>query len=167
MELFTKIKIMKKLNICFFIVIIFIGCNSKNSKEDKIPVQDFSATYDKKLVSKLLGEAINEGNTNSYRKVASLYFRDSRYTDFYFYSMLMASKYNYSRAYFDSYMIMNKKGIEIDGIKLYSDDYNTRKMANYFLLKSYELGLKEAKGNLTKIFGEKFPKSNEYFCEEK
>lgn len=158
---------MKKLNIYTFILVIFIACNSKTEKVNEIPLENYLATHDHKLVNKLLEEAINDGNENSYRKVAKLYFRDGLYSDFYCYSTLMSTKHNYSRAYFDSYIIMSRKGRKVNGIELYSDDYNSRKLANYFLLKSYELGLKEVKGDLTKIFGEKFPKSNEYFCEEK
>lgn len=155
---------MKRVSIYFLITIVFIACNSKNEKIIETPIEQFSATNDKDLVYRLLAEAINQGNTKSYREVAELYFRDGLYTDFYFYSILMASKYNYSRAYFDSYIIMSRKGRKVNGIELCSDNNNSRKLANYFLLKSYELGLKEVKGDVIKVFGKNIPKSNEYFC---
>ena len=153
---------MKKLHIYFFVLTALIACNSKNEKSFNDAKEE---TVNEKLLNKFLGEAINEGNIASYDKVSSIFFEDNRYSDFYFYAMLMANKYKYPRAYYDLYIIMSRKGVTINDIQLYSNDNNTRKLANYFLLKSYELGLKEAFVDLKGIFGKNIPLSKEYLCE--
>jgi len=154
-------------SIIYSILVIFLyACNSKNQDSfNKKTLQKNDAITNGKETDSLLRKAINDGNIVCYKKAASIYFNENRYNELYFYAMLMANKHNYSRAYYDLYIIINRKGQKINDIQMYSDDDFTHKLSIYFLLKSYELGLKEARSNLEEVFGENIPKSEIFLCD--
>lgn len=108
--------------------------------------------------------AINHGDTLAYDKISKDFFRNSMQSDFYFYSMTMAIKHNYSRAYYNLYLIMNRKDVKVNGVEMYDDSEMSRKFANYFLLKSYELGSPEGRIDVKSIYKDKIPSSTEILC---
>jgi hypothetical protein len=153
----------------FYVAIgtLTFSCNSNTEKINSTATTTDTQILDKQLRNELLEKAINLGDTLSYDKAASMSFQNNDYSGFYFYSMMMANKYNYSRAYYDLYLIMGRKGLKINNVEMYSDDANSRKMANYFLIKSYELGLKEAFTDLKKTFDKNIPRSEDYLCDKR
>lgn len=111
--------------------------------------------------SLLLNKAINEGDFTAYNKISAKYILQSATTDFFFYSFIMANKYNCPEAYYHVYYFLNIKG-SVNNINLYSDDKKTKKISLFYLCKSYELGYEPAKIELISLFGEKkkIPLSN-------
>lgn len=110
----------------------------------------------------LLKSAINDGNVDSYNDIVNMMFLYNDLAEAYYYSQIMAFKYNCAEAYYNLYRVLSNKGT-INDINTYSDDEYTNNMAKYYLLKSYELGYKDSKSILKTFFKEnKIPSSFEY-----
>lgn len=105
-----------------------------------------------------------QGDTTSYKKIASFYFSNERNYEFLYYALVMANKYDYNKAYFDVYIILSKPQtwniISFDKL-----DKRTQKMALFYLLKSHEKGYAEAKYSITNIFGDTTPPKSSAFID--
>lgn len=112
-------------------------------------------------INKLLIKSINDGDFKAYNEVSSYYILEDKIPDFYFYALIMANKHECPEAYYHLYTFLTNE-ILINDINLYSSDERTKHLAIYYLLKSYELGYKEAAPKLEDIFGKKFPKSYKF-----
>jgi len=106
---------------------------------------------DKVKVYHHLRLAINEGDGEAFNKAARYFLLNGKETEFYYYSLLMANKHNNSEAYFHLYRILtiNRK---INGVNLYGADKNSKNMSLFYLLKSHELGYKNAKFHISQEF---------------
>lgn len=151
------------------VIIIFHYSCQENQSSEKEPtkeeaVSSLDKSYDKKHLYSLIEKGINEGDTVAYKKAFEYTLINGGSTEFFYYAQLMANKHNYGSAYKDLYRLLTSEGIKINGVEIYSADTETQRLANYYLLKSYELGVKSSKATLFDIFGENIPKSSDYLC---
>lgn len=68
----------------------------------------------------------------------------------------MANKYQCPKAYEHLYYILHES-ITINGVKMKSNDEITNNMAKFYLMKSVELGNKDAESFSREIFGDSIP----------
>ncbi len=132
-------------NIVITISLILMGCNPSNTKnisnEEKFDIYNPSLKKD-------LDDAIIKGDTLSYNRAFKLFLTHNYNKEFLFYSMIMAEKNKYKRAYYDTYMLLHS--INDDN----GYNYNSR-MSEYFLLKAYESGDKSASEDVKWKYKEK------------
>jgi len=121
-----------------FNILLFSSCrhNLKTQPESEI-VSPIEISTDSLNV--LLDKSILKGDTNSYNSVASYYFIRSDYSAFLNYSLLMANKHHYNKAYYDVYFILTHPHW---GEKII--DSTTKSMSDRYLLESSKLGYNEA-----------------------
>lgn len=149
---------MKKYQILFFLLILIFSCQEKKDIQE--------TNYDRDFLNSLIEKGINNGDTISYDRAFNYVLEKGGYVEFYYYALLMANKYNYDKAYYNLYILLTREGITYNGIEIFSNDEETQRLANYYLLKAYELGHKGAHSNLEEIFGDNIPKSNDYVCKK-
>ena len=147
-----------KRNISYIIIIYFLlvlaACSESKTPSDVID--------DKKYITELIGN-IERGDTIAYNEG----FSGLRYTwpthAFLIYSLKMANKYDYPKAYYDVYFLLSQSNT---GEYLTDMDNKTRDLALYYLLKSYEKGYSYAEKELIKVFNQdSIPLASGYFLE--
>jgi hypothetical protein len=96
---------------------------------------------------------IKNGNINAFNMVHMLYAEKLKDQDILYLSILMAHKYNYNYGYFSVYTtLVNQKDYGLKEL-----DEQTQNMALYYLVRSYELGYKDALYQIEEDLGEKVP----------
>jgi hypothetical protein len=91
----------------------------------------------------LICEAINKGNKQAFKEALINRVLIEGDTKMFYYAYLMANKHHDWRAceYIYNFLIYEKnKGLTFNNIEYFSSDITTRKLAIYYLLKSYEYG---------------------------
>ena len=163
---------MKKATIQTIIILLLILSNvffilhpfyEKEEIEEKEIVDTLTSHVPRYEIDSLAKMAINEGDTVAYKEFAVGLMRNMKWHKLYYYSFIMANKYNNKDAFNILYEILNMD-LEINGVKFHSEDEITQSYAKYFLLKSYELGYKDAIYAIENEFGEgaEFPNSSYY-----
>lgn len=124
------------LMICIFNILFFSSCRN-NLKTRSENVGEYLYEISTDSLNMLMNKSILTGDTNSYNSIASYYFIRNKYSEFLNYSLIMANKHHYNKAYYDVYFILthSRWGGEII-------DTTTKAMANQYLLASYKLGYK-------------------------
>ncbi|MCG2618201.1 hypothetical protein LZZ85_28155 [Terrimonas sp. NA20] len=109
----------------------------------------------------VLDRALEKGDKKAYNKVSNYFFMRDKYEDFLYAAIIMANKYQSPEAHLDVYKILN--GTRSQG-KLSNLDSNSKRLAVYYLLRSYELGLDNSKIIVNQLFKDSvaFPKSGQY-----
>jgi hypothetical protein len=152
------------------LLFIVIACNNEEKKqpESKKPIRDdvtavSTATVylpkynDLELMKKLSDKILTEGDTIAFNEMKGIYILSTHTKDFLYYSIIMGDRYNYNEAYMTTYFIMHSDIVDKTNIK-------QNKLANYYLLKAYEGGHKDAMYILKERFPDgKIPKSAEYW----
>ena len=145
---------MSKMTFCFFSALVFFSC-------DNIKKESVTGIVSQADTLELLKEKIiNYGDTIAYNKL-SLYhtFKLTPWPILY-YSQIMCNKYGYAFGCYDCYMINCEK---YNPENLRSKDSLSYIFGIYYLLKANEMGYRDAKDDLEKIFVTgNFPKSTEY-----
>lgn len=155
--------LLKKINLRYFTIILFICCNDNNN--DKVLMVNSTSTNYNKLdsVSIWARNAIEKGDTLSYLKVSSYYIFERPdvfdYSDLFISSYLMANEHNYSEAYFDLFYILSQSHFKFN---LEKTGKNTKNFALFCLLKSYELGSSNSKHWIKINFKNNIPSSKDY-----
>ena len=157
----------KNLAFAFF-VICLISCNERleeNRKEIKQNNLSGISTHDvyfEKFLNivemdSLKDKIRREGDTIAFQKLKEIYYNSGYENDFFYYSMYMANTYEYSYAFYTSYSIL------MTDIITEKNKVNNI-YANYYLLKSYELGYKDALSTIEERFGKsaKITSSKDY-----
>jgi len=140
----------KKLKFILLISFTFIlSCNKKNKTaiiKNREATNTSVATLNDSII-KLANKAIVKGDTLAYNSACKFFSINFYEKEFLYYSITMADKYEYSQAYFDTYMILLNVNAEnnITGCKL----------CNYYLLKSYEKNNHYAKDEVKELFTNK------------
>lgn len=151
---------MKYLLSSLLVLSLALCCTKKKKSQitESIPFE-VSLTGDS--ISKLIDNALNLGDLSSYNKASSYFFLRDKSEDFLFTSFIMANKYNCSEAYYHVYKILNSTRNQE---KLDSLDEQTKRIALFYLLRSYEMGYSQSKYEIENIFrkGERIPKSSFY-----
>jgi hypothetical protein len=140
---------------CIFLMLSF-ACTDKRESQIINVSQEEVADINRELMN-----AINNGDFESYNLVSNYYILEDKWPEFYFYSLIMANKYNCPEAHYHLYSFLTDK-VYIDQVNMYSNDVITRKMSLYHLLKSFELGHEPSKQIVFDIYKkEKVPKARD------
>lgn len=158
---------MRKIFSSLFLITLF-SCNKsddkkvmENQKSNSLEVttndlytQKFmDDTEIKNLVSKIK----KEGDTIAFHKLKEVYYNSGHKSEFLYYSLYMSNVYNYKYAFYTNYSLLMSDIIT-------KENQINNYYANYYLLKSYELGYKESLGTIKERFGAvNIPNSKEYF----
>ncbi|MDQ8141012.1 hypothetical protein [Chryseobacterium sp. CFS15] len=152
---------MKKTLLILCSTAILLSCFKKNDDEitttttpmDTI-VKDsnpYMENYqNRKRIKKLLDNAIINGDTISYQEAYKDFIISEHSQEFLYYSIKMAKRNNYTRAYFDTYTILNILD-KRNGYLSQSD----KNEALFYLLKAYEKGDINAKYKLDELYTKK------------
>ncbi len=153
------------------LILIFLSCDNKKEKEpNRMEKEQFvvEVPFYKKLVNnrkertRLWKAGIDSGDCDAYNKIALAYLMSYREADVYYYSLIMANKYNCPEAYLNMYRILTHDASTGDMI-LRSNDKNTKNLAHYYLFKAKELGSSDAQFSIDVEFGKGKPLSNSSF----
>lgn len=147
---------MKKIICVVSVIIFFVSCNKK--VEEFTPAQKYLKDFDNnKKMAELSNKVLNEGDTIAFWEMADIYALSGHQKEFLFYTLRMATDYEFHGAYYEAYFILHTD-YDIERHKV------VNKMANYYLLKSYELGNKGAKSSIKERFNQlEIPTSKEYW----
>ncbi|MGC4040315.1 MAG: hypothetical protein QM710_05895 [Flavobacterium sp.] len=112
---------------------LFVSCNNIKNEEKSNSVNSASVfrekLYDKKLIDSLNHLVLDKGDTIAYNELKVIhYIGEQKFTGFLFYALVMSNKFNYKKASFDVYDILNSETSTLD--------VKTKKMADEYLLKS-------------------------------
>lgn len=153
-----------KLILIVFGLTFFFSCQNNNKEKVSIDPHPEEIELNKKEADSLWQKALNTGNFDAYEKISENYLDTYRFYELYYYALIMANKYQCPKAYEHLYYILNES-ITINGVKMKSSDEITNNMAIFYLLKSIELGNKDAELFWKEDFGDSVPpsKSNFYF----
>ena len=149
---------MKKIIILTIMIQFFLSCNKESSQKDNI-LEDEVTTgsyymkdfLDEEKKMGLSTKILKEGDTLSYKELKEIYFLSNYTKEFLSYSMVMSHDYNYDLAYFDTYLILRNFATSNENIR-------TNKLADYYLLKAYELSPKKMNSAMKERFGKNLPK---------
>ena len=143
-------------------LIINISCSMSNNDIKEYDRSTTSIEEEQRMQEKLI-QAINKGDLKAYNEVSNFHLLNENW-NFFYYSFLMANKYNCPEAHYHIYVYLTDE-ITVNGVNLYSDDKNTRNIAYYHLLKSHELGFDGGKLVIDNLFGSDVPSSSSYLLE--
>lgn len=133
-----------------------MSCNKKVEEINTAQkyLKDFNNS---KKMEELSNKILNKGDTISFLEMVDIYALSGHRKEFLWYALRMATDYGYSGAYYEAYSILHT-------------DYDiekhegVNKLANYYLLKSYELGNKGARRNIHLRFNpSEIPTSKDYW----
>ena len=158
---------MKTFLVVAFAVFLLVSCESRH---DTITVRAVGATIpstpikDREYINGLLEKVIERGDSQAYNEVASYYLLENMEAELFYYSFVMANKYDNGEAAFHMYYIIANSTPGRPKEALAKMDKRTRSLALYYLLKSYERGFGDARYSVEDIFGDKAvaPKSSSY-----
>jgi len=153
-----KMETIKRINHTFCCIFLLLSPACKDKRESQI------INVSQEEVAVIYGElmnALNNGDFKSYNVASNYYILKDKWPEFYFYSLIMANKYNCPEAHYHVYSFLTDK-VYIDQINMYSGDLITRKMSLYHLLKSFELGDEPSKQMVLDIYkNKKVPKASD------
>lgn len=136
----------------------------KDKQENKIASEPKAPVDNHELMDSLITRAILYGDKKAYNEVSNDYYIEGMGEDILYVSMIVADKYNNPEAHFHIYTILNglRRHEYVDSLGKKTKDF-----ALYHLLKSYELGYKDAIYEIEEVFGEgkSIPKSSYYMKE--
>jgi hypothetical protein len=125
--------------------------NISSSNEVMIPESPYDSMNGDSLIKLVLNN-----DTNAFKDLnLKLFFQSDNQSRFY-YSMLLANRLDYPRAYYEAYASLTLSTPVDQKTWLLTADSRTRNLALYFLSKSAKLGYKHAKGDValvTELFG--------------
>lgn len=152
---------MKLVKLIFWL--LFISCNNiqnqqhnnnsdSNKKEIKYINQEFVDNYmNDSIRDYKIDQILSFGNKELYNSLYNDYtLGSSRYYEAYFYSFLMAQKYDDSDGLIDIYFMTNSSWSFFEG------DNFIKKMSHYYLIKSWLKGNISSKYPMMKEFGEDY-----------
>ncbi|MBI5858341.1 MAG: hypothetical protein HZB42_11925 [Sphingobacteriales bacterium] len=167
---------MKKILIALLLGGLILSCNQQKKsnvsehKSDSIRLKqdtfhlsnDLEDQIGKQGIASLIDSAIERGDSMAYNKVSNYYLINQLDEEFLFPAMIMANRYKDRSAYFDVYDILTSMRYDNHLEKM---DEQTKAIALYYLLRSYELGYENAKYEVEELFTDKklpIPKSSDF-----
>lgn len=158
-----------KIRYLFAVIIfayLFSDCEDKTTKKtDDLngvsPSKEYSDMFNnKEMRHKLEEKVFYKGDTLAYRELFDIYFISGNKNDFLKIAMVMANDYNFPEAYIHVYTLLNSEKINSVNIK-------SNKLANYYLLKAYEMDKESGyEVDIEERFEDKtIPKSEDYWLE--
>jgi len=145
-----------KLILIVFWLTFFFSCQNNNTEIVSIDPHPEEVELNKKEADSLWQKALNKGDFDAYKKVSENYLDTYRFYELYYYSLIMANKYQCPKAYEHLYYILHES-ITINGVNMKGNDEITNNIAKFYLMKSIELGNKDAEYLSREIFGDSIP----------
>ncbi len=141
-------------------ILLTISCKKeikviKKEPTQATPASEYQVEYnDKVTLNKLLTEAIDSNDIDSYSKAFRIHVVANKYHEFLYYSILMAEKNKCGQAFYDTYYLLTCE------VTFKSN------LAMYYLLKGYELGDQDSKDEVEELFPNQkdIPTSCSYLC---
>jgi hypothetical protein len=156
----------KNISLLALICILFSCNNKKVEKQNNIAKPEESSNtvsfYNKKYRDfdkmEALKKAIkSKGDTIAFIELEEIYFNSRHGEEFLYYAIFMANAYNYSGGYMAVYRILHT---DFGAEKYQLND----RLANYYLLKAYELGNRSASFSIEdRFYNVRIPTSKEYW----
>lgn len=148
-----------KKSILSILTLFLFSCKKETNSvvAEKAPAQEYLDDYNNKVKMSKLVDNLNSCDTISFKQLEKIYFISNHQKEFLFYSLRMATDCEYGKAYHTTYSILatdetNNKNFKIN------------RLANYYLLKAYEKGYKDAKYDIDERFeNNKIPSALEYW----
>lgn len=167
---YTKQALRKKLNNMkihyIFIIMLFFSCKGEKKVYKQVEKKT-NINFNQKYTDSLFNEAILKNDTIAYNKFMYEYWKRQKYSELFYYSLLMANINNSNEAYYNLFLIMDNDTPLTKEVYYKSNDKNSIRLKYYYLLKSYENGNKSAKYLLDNKFGKNnYPKSQDYFVQD-
>lgn len=158
---------MKNKRYLILFLAFIIACRDENNgKVDqstlKVESQEVKDTSEMHVYA-LMRTALTTGDTNAYRSARNHYWMNEDTQNFFYTSLVMANKYHFVEAYYDTYSTLAHPytGEELEGL-----DEETKNLALYYLLRAFEKHNKQAQHAVKIIFKEKkIPSSSFYLLE--
>jgi len=150
---------MKKTLLMLFPIAILFSCTRKDENKTSIIKTDtiikdpnpYIVNYEnKERMKKMLDSAIINADTLSYQQAFKDFIVSEHSQEFLYYSIKMAKRNNYPRAYFDTYTILNILD-KRNGYLSQSD----KNESLFYLIKAYEKGDINAKYKLDNLYTKK------------
>jgi hypothetical protein len=164
--------ISKWMIIFTFLTLIICACkeNLYDKNNDKKLVKEYTANdtlglhyHPLKAIKDLNGKLRNikeKGDTAAYNELSVAYFMANELHSFYYYSLIMANKYEYRKAYLDLYLALSEP---LTGQCFEELDPRTKQLAMFYLLKAYEGGELKALWDIEEKLGKvPIPPSSKY-----
>ncbi|NMH26467.1 hypothetical protein [Flavobacterium silvaticum] len=135
-------------------LLIFYGCKEKEQPPkaknyDEIP-NYVKVNNDKVKTDSLFAVALNNGDEKAYNDVSANYILASNYKELFYYSIIMANKYDLPEAHYHIFVALINSSPKQN---LNLMDEKTKNLALYHLAKSHELGFASAKYSISELFG--------------
>lgn len=150
---------MKKTLLMLFPIAILFSCTRKDENKTSIIKTDtiikdpnpYIVNFEnKERMKKMLDSAIINADTLSYQQAFKDFIVSEHSQEFLYYSIKMAKRNNYPRAYFDTYTILNILD-KRNGYLSQSD----KNESLFYLIKAYEKGDINAKYKLDNLYTKK------------
>jgi hypothetical protein len=126
-------------NITIVFLSLLLSCK-ENPKRESENGSDYLYEISTDSLNILMDKSILKGDTNSYDAIASYYFIRSQDSEFLNYSLIMANKHHYNKAYYNVHFILTHPRW---GDKII--DSATKAIADHYLSESYRLGYTNGK----------------------
>jgi hypothetical protein len=142
------------------LIYLLSSCEEKNALSTKtVNADDSFPKID--TMYEVLNQALDKGDEKAYNKASNYFFMKDRYEDFLYAAIVMANKYQSPEAHLDVYKILNGTRAQRSLSNL---DSNSKRLALYYLLKSYELGCEDSRTTVAELFKDSstLPKSGQY-----
>ncbi len=149
----------------YLIVLFFLTIACKNEEKKQPESHKEISTggiyldkyHDLELIKNLSNKILVGGDTVSFNELKDIYILSSHKNEFLYYSIIMGERYKYTEAYMTTFFIMKTD-------KLNKKNIQQNKIANYYLLKAYEGGNRDAFDIINERFlDNKLPKSKDYW----
>lgn len=159
----------------YYLLILIIGFCQLSCKQ-RVPGDDTdgevvspsSSGPSREEIDQLLESAIKDGDERAYNRVAAHYFLNEQREAIFYYAFVMATRYKSAEAYFHLYLIIGGRDAgSIESLDELTTD--TRDLALFCLLRSYEINNEFAKSRVEDLFPKGIPTSQSYcqaICEE-
>lgn len=126
---------------------LLTGCDGKKIDVATNTSQYYHSIYCNASKMDSLKKKIERGDTVAYKELREVYTLSNNHEELLTFAIRMAEDYHYNDAYFDAYLSL------IAGKSKKKQEFSID-LANYFLIRAYELGNKAAKENILYRFGD-------------
>ena len=126
---------MKNVIFLFGLIALLSSC-TENKKN--VNLYETDSSFLKQNLDSLLNAALNKGSLPSFNKSAALLHYYDNMDRLFFASIIMANKYNYSRAYYEAFICL-KGGFDTNYSKIEINNDLNFSFAKYYLLKAKEI----------------------------
>ncbi|WP_367331322.1 hypothetical protein [Sphingobacterium multivorum] len=157
---------MKYIIYVSLLLVFFFSCSQEGTKKQNPSLENVMQVNEHRAMEdSLWRKALNEGNFQAYNEISNNYLLNLKESELYYYSLIMANKYNCPEAYLHLYTILTKSS-NFNGIEMVSDDSTTKNLSMFYLVRAYELGDDKAKYIVDKHYGKNKAPLSKKFLEE-